>query len=268
MFKKFIFFVPLFAILSACGGASTSGTSSSFTNHSEVLKTFVDGSGIAVATEVPGSALGSFNVTMLLGNTSSANQIVDALKLANTSDPKLALISSSINPPYYQQQIGGTNAINESVVLIFAGETLPSGGFVSNSIITAGTGAAVSTDGSRLVSLPSGTFNYTGSSSITGGISGDEIEDGTFNMQANFTAMTADISAQTTNKYFTGSNLTINSTNGKFQGNGTIGITSVNSTISTVVGYFAGNQAEGVHGATYQNADVPTGMAGVFYGSR
>ena len=96
----------------------------------------------------------------------------------------------------------------------------------------------------------------------------DAIEDGTFNMQANFTAMTVDISAQTANKFFTGSNLPINFANGKFQGAGTIGIKSVNSATSTVVGYFAGNQAEGVHGATYQDAAVVGAMAGVFYGSR
>ena len=95
-----------------------------------------------------------------------------------------------------------------------------------------------------------------------------EVEDGTFNMQANFTAMTVDISAQTANKFFTGSNLPINFANGKFQGAGTIGIKSVNSATSTVVGYFAGNQAEGVHGATYQDAAVVGAMAGVFYGSR
>ena len=268
MFKKFIFFVPLFAILSACGGASTSGTSSSFTNYSEVLKTYPDSSGAAIATQVPSSGAGNFNVAMIALNTNEVDKIVDAIKLANDGDPKLALVTATNNPPYYTQRIEGTNAIGEYVLLVFEGEMLPSGGYVSNNIIAVGSGGGLTSDGSQLLSLPSGTFTYTGFTTIGGGIGGDEVEDGTFNMQANFTAMTVDISAQTANKFFTGSNLPINFANGKFQGAGTIGIKSVNSATSTVVGYFAGNQAEGVHGATYQDAAVVGAMAGIFYGSR
>jgi hypothetical protein len=204
---------------------------------------------------------------LTLADTEDADKIIDALKRAN--DGMLTLVSSSRNGGYYQQRLEGINGEGEQIVFVVDGKSLISGGYVSGNIAMVGNALAIISDGTSQTSLPTGIFSYYGKASIGGNTTFSSVlEDGTFTMRADFSNKTANITAQTPNKYFSSSNLSINTSSGKFGGTGTIGVTSVDSTAATVVGYFAGYQAEGVHGSVYQNSDVDNGMSATFYGSR
>ena len=103
--QKVIIGIALAFTLTACGGGTTGPS------YVSKLKTYTsDGSAIAIATNVPGGSTGSFNVTMLLANPSDGDKIVDALKLANDGDPKLYLVSTTRNAPFYTQRQEGTNS--------------------------------------------------------------------------------------------------------------------------------------------------------------
>jgi hypothetical protein len=259
--------MPFIALsLAACGGGSTS-----YVNYTEIDRSFSDGSGVATASNVPYIGNKKFNAALLVTDTKAADKILDANLLANNG--MLILVDQTKSGPYYQQRQEGLNSEGNPVILIVDGINLSSGGYVSGSIIAIEgdevTGA-LATDGSAATSLPIGIFSYSGKASIGGNttFNGVELEDGTFTMRADFVNKSANITAQTPNKFFSSNNLSIDASSGKFEGNGSIGVISVESTPAAVVGYFAGSQAEGVHGIAYQISDVYDGMGAVFYGSR
>ena len=259
--------VPFIALsLAACGGSSTS-----YVNYTEIDRRYSDGSGAATASNVPYFGGKRLNSTLLLTDTKAADKIIDALLLANNG--MLTTVSQGSSGPRYQLRLEGLNGEGDPVILLVDGINLSSGGYVSGNIVAIDgdelIGGLIS-DGTAATSLPIGIFSYFGIASIGGNTTynGADLEDGTFTMRTDFYNKTANITAQTPNKFFSSNNLSIDASSGKFEGNGSIGVISVDSTPATVLGYFAGSQAEGVHGSAYQKSYVSNGMSAIFYGSR
>ena len=171
---------------------------------------------------------------------------------------------------FYFVERTGTTADGSTIVIGTFGENLDLLGneYSSNSIVTIGDSVGLVSGGTPISRLPSGSFSYTGSANVLA-TSSDVMEDGTFSMTANFSNRSAQITASTDSYFFSANNITINSSSGKFtDDSGVIGIKDGNSQAAEMIGYFAGPNAEGVHGVTYSDLEASNGYAGLFYGSR
>ena len=146
--------------------------------------------------------------------------------------------------------------------------------YVGISVLTIDNEVGILSAGSKPSNLPTGTFSYNGAASV---LTANEIGDGTVTVTANFDNERANIVANipaysvggnTLPYYFSGNNISINTSDGSFfTGSGSIGITGQSSKSASIKGYFAGSGATGVHGLAYGNSNGDDIM-GVFYGSR
>ena len=96
---------------------------------------------------------------------------------------------------------------------------------------------------------------------------------GTFTMNADFESSTASIAASlggdNGNHFFSANNMKIVGSDGSFSTNSAlIGTTGTNSVSASIKGYFAGDNAAGVHGQVYQNSSAIGDYHAVFYGKR
>jgi hypothetical protein len=170
----------------------------------------------------------------------------------------------------YNVTRSGITADGSTIVITTVGETLDLLGYEysSNSIVSIGDSLGFVSGGSPISRLPNGSFSYSGTASVISTLN-EAIEDGTFSMTANFSNQSAQITANTDSYFFSASNIAINSNSGKFtDDSGLIGVKDGNSQSAEIIGYFAGPNAEGVHGVTYSDLEASNGYAGLFYGSR
>jgi hypothetical protein len=251
--------------LSACGGGGGPG---SF-GDTAIIKSYPsDGSGVAVSENIYNDSGVNYNATMIVSDRNNAHKIADALYRANNG---LLYYVDGENTGYgfYWFAIEGINPNGEIIEIDGWGRTLETSNFVSMSAVSIDdfNTFSVATDGSVLNGMPSGSFRYDGASELIGGVRGEAIEEGDLTLVANFNNSTASLTALSNNKFLTADNLRIDR-NGKISGEAQIGIISINTSGASVTGYFAGNNAAGVHGVAYQNADVDNGMGAVFMGWR
>ena len=278
MYQISFIVVAIFGLLSACGGASTgTGSTGSSSSSSATYTPFVvpqktyasDGSGVSVAGfPAPSRPYGHVMTTMILQDVSDGNKVVDTLRQA--ADGELVRVDTfSILGSDFAEKSQGLTSQGEPVTLFYTGNMLSGGSFVSTNIVLFGSDiVAFASDGSIIQNIvTTGNFSYSGLSSIIG-VGADGLEDGTFSAIANFDAETLSISAQTTSGFLTANNLTIHTNVGRFDGSGQIGETGLNSNNASVMGFFAGTNAEGMHGSAWQDADVVGGYGAVFFGSR
>lgn len=249
--------------LSACGG-----TNSSYANLSTVVTNFSDGSGVAIARFPVNRSYAYVNEVMLINDINDANRIADGLQRANNGQ-LILVVPDRIPGSYYAERSQGLSSFGEDVDLIYEGKSLDGGGFVSTGMIQVGSSVGVVAGGSQLITRPvSGTFRYNGSSTFYGVSSNPAGEKGTMSVVADFDIKTASLTLQSASGFATGNDLAIDFVNGFLTGQGTIGRTGVSSDAATIKGYFAGQSAEGVYGAVYENSDVSDGKVATFYGSK
>lgn len=196
-------------------------------------------------------------------------------KISNTKieiNTVIVPASSSQLAPFYEITREGTTADGPTIVITTIGENLDYYGeeFSSVSVVTIGESFGFVTGGSPISKLPTGNYTYIGNASVINTAEDSAgIEDGTFTMTANFGWKAAQITGSTDTYFFSASDININSSTGKFSDDsGLIGIKDGFSIPANTIGFFAGNNAEGVHGLSHSDLEKDDGLVALFYGSR
>lgn len=251
--------------LSACGG-SGDGTAANPTQPppTTTLKSYNDGSGVITGRLRTGENF-SLATTNLETGLRVANGTLDLVEVDGFEDGKF----------YFVRREGISNSGDELVIETF-GEILNLSGseYTALSLVIVNDELGILSAGTPTVNLPTGTYVYSGTSSVAG-INGDG--DGTFAMNVNFNTNKADIAASIPENtglrdnpaYFFGAdNISINSSSGSFSSSSAkIGLAGTSGNDASVHGYFAGSSAQGVHGIVYENGSTAQ-YTGGFYGSR
>jgi hypothetical protein len=253
------------ALLAACGGGS-SGTSNNPTISSSAnintLQTYSDGSGVI-------SYEGTENGVAYATDVALAREVA-----AGTANLTVVPGTAAESGPFYVVIRSGTTSNGLPVVYSVAGEELNASGseYVYVGLIEVGSEFGIDAGGTPVNGMPSGTFTYTGTSTI---LNEQAVSDGTFTMSANFNTGTASIAATApavagSGTFFFGSDdIAINNSNGSFSTNSaSIGEIGIMSQAASIDGYFAGTNATGVSGLVYPNSFTTATYGGVFYGSR
>ena len=260
-------------LLSACGGSAIS-TAVTVVDPVITLKTYNDGSGVLAAYYDLGVSGGPSNITIASDDLASAREV-----LKGTLD--LSVNSSATSGNYYVISRSGTSSSGASILLVSGGENLNASGseYASMSLIKIGSEYGITTSGSKVNGMPTGSYTYTGAASVLSlGGATTGIGDGTFTMAANFDNNTASVAATIPSNspagsfnpayFFASNSIIINQTDGSFStSNATIGETDVSSNSASIKGYFAGTNAKGVHGQVFSNSSTMNWL-GSFYGSR
>ena len=278
--KTFYSSVLLAVLLSGCGGSGSSVTEDVrlpllpdgiAANH----KVWSDGGNVVSNSPDLGGVKGASNLFIVTTGATSSGGVA-------TGDIVLSTIQGSevITGDLYVLERTGTTSDTSVITVRTFGEKLNSSNdYVELSSGTIADNELLFTSGSQIAALPSGTFTYTGSAAVRE--IGVGANTGSFTMTANFTDNSATLTAtmpadqNAAAYFFTANDITINPTNGSFgdtSGNATIGQTGSTSMKASVLGSFAGLNAEGVHGVVYDDAqgqmeDSAT-YIGAFAGSR
>jgi hypothetical protein len=264
------------ALLAACGGGSSAvNNNPTATTNVQTLKSYSDGSGVLAAENTNlGTAGGAANLLIAATNLTAAREVT----LGNVNLQEVAGSAVSFGP-FFVITRTGTASNGASLVVATVGENLVSGTeYASISLVTIDNSRGLLSGGSPVNGIPSGTYTYSGTSSVIDNVNGSA-GDGTFSLTANFTNNTGTLAATVPANtpvgsnnpafFFSSNNLQINQSNGSFSSsNALIGQTGVTSNAASVNGYFAGTNATGVHGVVYTNDLTAPTYAGAFYGSR
>ena len=166
---------------------------------------------------------------------------------------------------FYTAELTAYSADGKPIYVSILGQCLSSDcENVTNSVMLHDGNYSLVAGGDPVTQFPNGTFVYTGPALLTNQTTP---EDGTFSLTANFNNRTGQVVGTTPTYFFSGENLVINPTTGRFDdATGIIGKNNGSSEVATVSGYFAGSNAAGVSGAVYGDLNKTGYLAGVFYG--
>ena len=120
--------------------------------------------------------------------------------------------------------------------------------------------------GYKVSNIPTGTYNYAGTN-IIGFRDGSYFEEGTFAMGVDFANGTASLTGSTASSTIGGSGISVNTSNGTFEGNNLTLSGNGVSTTASIYGNFHGNGATGVTGLYADNGSTPI-VAGAIAGTR
>ena len=277
--KTFYSCVSLAVLLSGCGGSGSSVTEDvrlpvlpddTMANH----KVYGDSNVVSISPDLGGDK-GASNLFMSSDGGTASVEVA-------TGDIVFSTVQGSevVTGDFYFLERTGTGSGGGSIAVRTSGEKLnATNDYVELSSGTIADKDALFTSGSQIVTLPSGNFTYTGAAAVRE--VGAGANTGSFTMTANFTDNSATLMAtipadqNTAAYFFTANDITINPTTGSFgdiSGNATIGQTGSTSMKASVVGSFAGSNAEGVHGLVYDDAqgqmENSATYIGAFAGSR
>ena len=264
------------ALLAACGGGgSVSDIPPSTSPNVVTLKSYNNGNGVLTAENTNlGTAGGNANILVALSNLTAAREVA-----SGTMNLQVVAGSAAQNGPFYVVTRTGTASNGASLVVSTAGENLNQSGteYASISLVTVNNSIGLSSAGTPVNGIPTGTYSYSGTASVVDTVTGSA-GDGTFTLTANFNNNTGTLAATIPANtpvgannpafFFSSNNLQINQSNGSFSSsNALIGQTGVTSNAASVNGYFAGTNATGVHGLVYTNDPTAPTYAGAFYGT-
>ena len=176
----------------------------------------------------------------------------------------------------YTIERNGTDKIGRIVEIKTHGDTLTeTGEFVAIHEIVTGLDTGLQSAGTPVSELPEGTFLYSGTAIIRKGSDKDMQGKGTFQMKADFqknevridAVTSADADNNIAGMYFSADKMKIVPSTGAFStDSATIGLSNGATESASISGYFAGTDAEGVHGLAYSN-DTQN-YTGAFYGKK
>lgn len=240
--------------LTACGGGS-SAVSNSPTIQPTVLKTFIDGAGVARVSLTQNNLPMTFNI---MGADIQNNQ-VDPTSVADISNMTYA--SSNQYGDFYAGPITANGVIVNAIAF---------GDYSSGTVVVYGQSAnenALAVGGGTVSNIPSGVYTYNGTNFI-GYRDGSYFEDGTFAMGVDFSNGNGNITGSTTNSTIGGS-IVVNSSNGTFSGSNLTLTDTFNNirTTGSINGNFHNSGATGVSGIYYDNGSNPF-VAGAIAGRR
>ena len=165
----------------------------------------------------------------------------------------------------YTAELTAYSADGKPIYVLITGQCLSSDcENVTNSVMVHDGKYSLVAGGNPVNQFPNGTFVYTGPATLS---NQSTVEDGTFSLTANFNNRTGQVVGTTPTYFFSGKNLVINPTTGRFDDvTGIIGENNGSSEVATVSGYFAGSNAAGVSGAVYGDLNKTAYLIGMFYG--
>ena len=247
------------ALLAACGGGS-SGTSNNPTLSLSTVRVFSDNAGVARGTDNAGNKIvllaPNIAATVSAANSPSQQSVADA----QVSDfPITRVLSTNANLRQGSMTVDGV-AINVDVIEDLGGEAA----VIIYDI--PGYANAVMAFGSPNGSVPSGTYQYTGTLGTGVRSANPQIELGSFTLNANFNNQSFSINGSTLSDTLSGSGLIDNSAGTLSSSNLTM-VTSGTNRTATLYGNFHGTSAQSVSGAFHTNEQNPV-FAGAFVGSR
>lgn len=247
------------ALLAACGGGS-SGTSNNPTLSLSTVRVFSDNAGVARGTDNAGNTIvllaPDIAATVSAANSPSQQSITDA----EVSDfPIVQVLNTSANLRRGAMTVDGV-AVNVDVIEDLGGEAA----VIIYDI--PGYANAVMTFGTPNGSVPSGTYQYTGTLGTGVRSTNPQIEFGSFTLNANFTNQSFSITGSTLSDTLSGNGLIDNSAGTLSSSNITM-VTSGTNRTATLYGNFHGTSAQSVSGAFHTNEQNPV-FAGAFVGSR
>ena len=251
-------------LLIGCGGSGTtspggnnglisslpSGNSGLASGNSGVItyvteKSYASGTGVISGSGQDGNAS---------ANYTAAHLDIDSVTSSLSGDANLEYLSYGEDALGYEAEEGGITSSGKTVYIDYAGYFITNGTeeHASAGEITIDGVDGVFTAGSKVNGLPTGSFGYAGAVAFYKNGATVDFEQGSFSMTANFSNQTGSISANTNSYSFGETNIAINSSDGSFSGSsGTIGTTGGATDTSNLKGFFAGTNANGVHGMAY-----------------
>lgn len=271
--KQYLFLTwPVLLSLAGCGSGS-GGTSAfdapGFANVTQKEFSFPSGAGVATVTNQPGPQDMEYNAAMILLDETIANKVADFLQLLVEYGPDIVVHSSSRSGAFYELDVSTVNANDELGNNFYQGMNLFSGGYVSYNFIEISGDYAFVSDGSVFSgNFPSALATYTGLALIDdrGGLFGSETADVT--LSADFVSNKADLDIVGPNSFVLAPRLDIDQSQGRLHGGGSIGVNGLRAESATVLGYFAGKDAEGVHGVVFGGSDGVDALDAMFFGVR
>jgi len=264
--------LPLAIGISGCGGGSDgmpAFDAAGFANVTQKEFSLPSGAGMATATNQPGVDGRDYNLSMFLLDETTANKVADFMQILVAQGPEIVVNSSSRSNGIYEFDVSVANKDGEIGNNFFRGTALPSDGYVSYNFINFAEEYTFATDGSIFSgSYPSAVAIYNGEA-LTDDRGGNfQSEYATFSMSADFSTNKADLDIFGPNSFVFAREMDIDQTQGRFDGDATMGTNNGPTNPGTVLGYFAGKDAEGVHGVVYGNADGDDVMDSMFFGVR
>ena len=268
MFKNNIYkiyltlsFLSLFVLIN-CGGAGTSGVSGANSGGNSLstdgpltystIKQYSSGSGVVIAH---GKALPSSQKD---SNFVVIHESLGAVQDVLSGQTNLIVVAEQTSGNYYVVERSGVSSNGQVIGVLSAGYNLNSSGteYVSLSGVTIDGSLGFFSAGTEVVNMPTGFFIYQGEASIVRLSPIVNGEDGTMTMLADFNSNTASIAANTPSYTFYHNNIVINNSDGSLTGNsGSIGELGGQVESANITGYFAGTNAEAVHGLSYSSGD-------------
>lgn len=271
MFKYSYIVFPFLIVVSGCGGGPNDSISrigaDGFPIVAQKEFSFSSGTGVATATNQMGTSQ-EYNLAMVLLDETTSNKVADFMTVLYPENPDLVVHSSSSNGDFYEADLTATNANGEIGNTFFRGTILPSGAYVSYNSIEISGDYTFATDGTVLSgNLPSSVANYSGEAIIDDRGGSFDAEIGSFSMVADFSSNKADLDIAGATSFVSARFLDINRTQGRVDGVATMGVNGSPSISGTVLGFFAGESAEGVHGVVYGHTDEDATLDAMFFGA-
>ena len=255
-------FFSLFVLIS-CGGAGTSGVSGANSGDNSLstdgpltystIKEYPSGSGVIIAK---GKALPSEPNS----NYVVIHESLDAVQDVLSGKTNLTVVAQDASGSYYAVERSGVSSNGQVIDVLSVGYNLSSSGteteYVSISGVRIDSSYGLLSAGNEVVNMPTGSFTYQGEALIVQQSPIENIENGTVTIQANFNSNTASIAANTPSYTFYDNNIVINNSDGSLTGNsGSIGELGGKVESANITGYFAGTNAEAVHGLSYSSGN-------------
>lgn len=263
---------PFVLSVSACsGGSGGSGGSGVIVDRDEsppeapsvtVLETFSDGSGV-IRAEVADAG----ETTVVHAMVPQAQHLAAELNASVSGADQLLSVDhveqTGVNE--HGTIYAGNLSVNGAQVrgIIYEDYDYPVGiGYVENEDAN-----ILLTTGEKATDIPTGTYTYTGTH-VVGYRDASALEDGTFEMQVDFTNGQADIDAETFGTFVTGRNMRVDTRQGTFSSDDiTIDQNGGQEVSGSIHGSFHGAGAKGVTGLYHDNAANPA-VAGAIAGNR
>ncbi len=262
--------------LSACGGGSDEGSGAAATapipQYSSTVMNFSNGFVLSKVTDQPyRNNTRNLDAVIVTDSSEAANKAVDVLLKVNDSDPSVSITSNSPTIGDYAADAQGNLTNGESFTSVFWGSSLSSGGYVSINFLNFGAGGgSFVTDGTSPFGTTPSAATYQGSTLFTGDDANGTVvsEIGTFQMDVDFANGVADLSASSATGSLTASGIVVSDITSQINGNGLISLDNQTPSNASILGFFSGQDGEGVHGIGFAADKPDSGTSAMFMGKR
>lgn len=258
--------LPVLVGISGCGG----GDAASFAPVTQQEFSLPSGAGAASATDQPGRDGLNYNVSMFVYDEDTANKVVDFLQLSADNDPSIVVADSKLlQNGIFEVDMSATNSKGETGTNFYRGMLLATEGYVSYNLIEISNIFTVAGDGTVFSgSFPATSAVYTGEAYVDDRGGAFDSEFASVTLTADFSTNKADLDITGSGSYVSASGLDIDPTQGRIDGSASMGLTGGPAATGAVLGYFAGQDAEGVHGIVYGTSDTVDTLDAAFFGVR